>query len=120
MAEAKFILLLCFIPICFGCSLIMPRQKVVLDQDSVITLGRTPCFGSCPVYTVTINGQGEVVLNGSKMSRVNGNFVGQPLPTKKATISQEQLQQLAVEFERVNFLSLRDNYDKPSECPSYS
>ena len=41
--------------------------------------------------------------------------------TKTAAVSPDQMQQLASEFERINFLSLGDDYDKQGPgCPSRS
>src|ERR1041385_1402009 len=34
------------------------------SNDDSITLSRTACFGTCPIYTVTINSDGAVTFNG--------------------------------------------------------
>lgn len=117
----RFITLLFLVLFSAGCNSTTNRQKVILDKDTVITLGRTMCFGTCPAYMVTINGQGEVVFEGSKMVRENGKVIAQPLGTKNSRINQEQLQQIIAEFEKINFLSLKDAYDKQgADCPTYS
>lgn len=67
-----------------------------------ISLERTACFGFCPVYTVTINGEGEVVYQG----RAFVNVVGE----RRATISREAVQQLLARFDEIHFEQLRDEY----------
>ena len=119
--RTKFIFLLGFILICAGCGSIINQSKVVLDKDTVMTLSRTVCYGTCPQYTVTINGQGEVMLAGSKMVRTDGNIVKQDLDTKRNTISRERLEQLVAEFNKINYLSLNGNYkEQGTDCPSYA
>ena len=36
----------------------------LLDASTVIRLERTPCFGTCPIYSVTIDGTGHGVFRG--------------------------------------------------------
>lgn len=43
----------------------------------VITLERTPCFGTCPVYTVEIYADGTVKYNGEKFVQVLGEQTSQ-------------------------------------------
>src|SRR5262249_23794926 len=67
-----------------------------------IELTRTVCFGFCPAYTVTINGEGQV-------THVGRNFVnvtGEP----HASISREAVAGLLARFDDVQFQSLRDDY----------
>jgi hypothetical protein len=49
---------------------------VVTAQDSeakvAITLERTPCFGGCPIYTVTIFDDGTVIYNGTRFVETTG------------------------------------------------
>ena len=72
------------------------------NQDVVITLERTACFGTCPVYSLTIRGDGTVVYDGKEFVEVKG--------TTETTISQDQVDQLISEFEKVDYFSLNDNY----------
>jgi hypothetical protein len=118
----KLTSLLCVILIWIGCnSTIANHQEVTLDKDTIITLGRTACYGTCPTYTVTINGQGEVVFEGSKMIRQNGKITAQSIGAKNIRISHEQLQQLIAEFNKIDYLSLKDNYDRQGpDCPRYN
>lgn len=43
-----------------GCSVTAEPFPAVIEDELKITLQRTACFGSCPDYTVTIDGKGNV------------------------------------------------------------
>lgn len=43
---------------------ISPIQAQDVDPDVAIRLERTPCFGTCPVYSITILQDGTVIYNG--------------------------------------------------------
>ena len=69
----------------------------------VITLERTVCFGACPVYELTIYGNGTVVYEGSEFVRVVG--------TRTTIISEEKVRQLVSEFDRIDYFALSDSYE---------
>lgn len=67
-----------------------------------ITLERTPCYGPCPVYRVTVLGTGEVEYFGEACVDKAG--------THRWRISRRRLQRLEEAFERANYLHLEDDY----------
>jgi Domain of unknown function (DUF6438) len=67
-----------------------------------ITLKRTACFGECPDYTVTIEGDGSVTYEGRRFVRVTGRQTGR--------ISRSAVDALLEEFRRIDFFSLKDEY----------
>ena len=73
-------------------------------KDVVITLERTVCFGACPDYTLTIQGDGTVTYEGRQFVRIEG--------TRTATISEAKISQLLSEFEKVDYFSLNNSYEK--------
>jgi Domain of unknown function (DUF6438) len=73
-------------------------------KDLVMTLERTECYGPCPDYRLTINGDGSVVYEGRNFVKVTGR--------QTTTISQERMRQLVSEFEKANFFSLADSYEQ--------
>lgn len=78
-----------------------------------IRLARGACFGFCPVYTVSINGAGEVRYEGRNFV----NVVGQ----RTATIPAENVARLLARFEEVGFDNLDDAYRaNVSDLPSYT
>jgi hypothetical protein len=67
-----------------------------------ITLKRTPCYGPCPVYEVTVSGTGEVEYSGEAHVARAG--------THRWKISQRRLQRLAEAFERARYSRLEEAY----------
>ena len=50
-------------------------------QTVIIRLDRGACYGSCPIYTLTISGNGGVVFEGEKFVKAIGRQMGH-LPEK--------------------------------------
>ena len=73
-------------------------------KEVVITLERTACFGICPVYRLTIYGDGRVVYEGIRCVRIEG--------TRTATISENKIDELITEFRKIDFFSLKDSYEE--------
>jgi hypothetical protein len=84
-----------------GCTEMLTAASNDLD-DMVITLERTACFGFCPVYTLTIYGNGTVIYEGEEFVTTKGRV--------ETTINQEKITQLISEFEAVDYFSLNDGY----------
>ena len=74
------------------------------SKNLVITLERTECYGPCPVYRLTITGDGSVVYEGKNFVKATGR--------QTTTISQERMRQLVSEFEKADFISLADSYEQ--------
>jgi hypothetical protein len=91
-----------------------PRSVTVPEniRNAVITLERTPCFGACPVYTLTIYGTGRVVYEGIDYVNVTG--------TREGSISDEQVMSLISRFTEIDYFSLNDSYEQfnKSDMPS--
>jgi hypothetical protein len=68
--------------------------------DVTITLERTACYGTCPVYKLTITGNGTVVYEGRDFVEVKGE--------QTSSISPAQVQDLVAAFEQADFLTLTD------------
>jgi hypothetical protein len=73
-------------------------------QDVVITLERTACFGICPVYKLTVYGNGEVVYEGERFVKIEGR--------RTDSISEEKIRQLVSEFLKIDYFSLKDRYEE--------
>ena len=71
-------------------------------QIDAITLERTSCFGTCPVYKVTVRRDGSVAYDGKQFVRVTGH--------RTHKIPAEQFQKLAREIQRIGFFNLKDKY----------
>ena len=44
-------------------------QGVDVPADALIHMQRTSCFGTCPIYAVTIDGRGAVTYDGERFVR---------------------------------------------------
>jgi hypothetical protein len=78
-----------------------------IPKDTLITLERTPCFGMCSAYKITISADGRVVFEG----RHDVKKIG----TAKSMISQQALRELVAAFERIGYFDLRDAYNEPED-----
>jgi hypothetical protein len=81
-------------------------------QSVVIRLERGPCYGTCPVYGVTLYGDGTVRYDGKDHVRVRGS--------QTAVIAPDAVRSLVEEIERSGFFSLNDAYTQVSitDAPS--
>ncbi len=69
-----------------------------------ISMSRTICFGSCPSYSVKLDGQGNATYVGDKFVKVTG--------TKNYTVKSEDVVRLADRIRKIDFFSLPTNsYD---------
>jgi len=75
-------------------------------SDVVITLERTPCFGSCPVYSVTIRGDGRVEYIGKKFVRLTGR--------QDINVPVYKIQELVQQFYDIDYFSMKDVYKSKS------
>ena len=78
---------------------------------------RTGCYGTCPIYTVSIFGDGRVVFEGKRYVAVRGR--------REAHLSVATVQQLAQDFLEAKFLELKDSYiasvtDNPSTFTTFN
>ena len=84
----------------------LPARHVALpvyEPSSVrITLERTGCFGSCPAYTVSIDGDGSLLFDGRAYVAEAGK--------RRGTVDPAAVRALYEQFRAANFMSLDDSY----------
>lgn len=73
------------------------------EQKPVITLHRTACFGSCPVYSVEIFADGQVRYVGSQFVQITGE--------RTAVITKGDVEKLVRDFLRIGYFSLKADYE---------
>ncbi|MFC2045340.1 DUF6438 domain-containing protein [Chloroflexota bacterium] len=73
-------------------------------EDVMITLERTVCFGACPVYKLTIYGDGTVIYEGIEFVKIEG--------TVTSTINEDKIRQLVSAFREIDYSSLNDSYEE--------
>ena len=82
------------------------RPPSALPPDASIELLRAPCHGRCPVYALTISGDGTVRYRGLMHVRVKGPH------TKRVAAS--EVSQLFEDILGAGFLTWRDKYETPA------
>jgi hypothetical protein len=81
MNRMKYLVLLMLIVV--GISSVNAQSA---ESDAVITLERTACFGTCPVYTITILEDGTVLYNGERFVTVTGEQTSEIAPETVAAM----------------------------------
>lgn len=76
--------------------------------DFHLQMNRGACYGSCPIYTLTIDGRGGVVFDGEADTAVVGPH--------SRTMTTDALEQLVSELRRIDFFSLGDYSLRSTEC----
>lgn len=78
---------------------------------------RTPCFGNCPVYILTIQPDGKFFFENIKTIKK-----GLPVTKKEKVegkLSEEKINQLISEIGKADFFALKDSYTGDSgNCPT--
>jgi hypothetical protein len=78
-----------------------------------VTLHRSMCYGTCPAYGVTIDGDGTVTWDGQNYVAVKGQRTGKITP--------EQVKALYAAFRKADFFWLLDNYSSHiTDMPSFT
>lgn len=75
-----------------------------------IELERSPCYGSCPSYSVTIEGNGRVTF-------VGRDYVSE-VGRRETQISEEAVRTLLRAFDDARFFELEDSYRQRVTCLS--
>jgi hypothetical protein len=81
-------------------SMVLPAAAQ--EGEVAVTLERTACFGTCPIYKVTIYTDGTVVFEGERFVTAEG--------TQTLQIEPEVVQQLVEGFEAAGYFEWDDEY----------
>lgn len=110
-------ILLIFIAPCNSSKNITGSSKSNIPKATII-YQTTPCFGRCPLYTLTISGEtNTATFVGTKHTEKIGTYV--------KSISNEELNAFVKAFDEAQFFSLNDEYlgtitDFPIKYITYS
>ncbi len=74
----------------------------VSDQNSTITLERGMCYGTCPVYSLTLSANGTVIYDGQMYVNETG--------VRNGTINASSFSNLIDQFEKGGFYQMKDTY----------
>ena len=89
-----------------------PTYASKLGDDSVFfSLERTPCFGTCPTFKITIFQDGSAIYEGRRFAPREGHFTGR--------VDAATMKALKEEAEARGFYAMDDVYDMPvTDLPS--
>jgi hypothetical protein len=82
---------------------------LVVEHFDTLKLERGVCFGTCPVYRITVYGDGRFLYEGERFVKVKDTVTGSLDPL--------QVRALDTAIARVAYFSLRDGYFG-DECPA--
>jgi len=85
--------------------------KTITEEDLLIEMKRTPCYGSCPVYTIKIDEKGKGLFEGVENVEKTGRF--------SFSLSKDELMEFENAFQEIDFYRLRNIYDaQVSDLPT--
>jgi hypothetical protein len=73
-----------------------------------ISLERTGCYGDCPIYKVTIYGNGTFLYYGKMFVRKAGYYTGR--------VDEWDLARITEYIDAINFWDLKDHYEAMVSC----
>lgn len=91
--------------ILLGMLLLIPGVALGLESDlntSSITLERGMCFGTCPVYSLILSGNGSVIYDGQMYVKEIGS--------RNGTINVTSFRYLLDQFTDAGFFRMKDQY----------
>ncbi len=77
-----------------------------IDNETVVKLKRTACYGSCPVYTVSVKANGLVEYEGHEYVSIKG--------FQTANLPIESVELIEKELIKVKFLKMKSHLDSGS------
>lgn len=96
----NFLLLLSSSLLLFGCC--VSKKNYQNDASSVIKMSKGVCFGTCPVYDITIDGTGKATYTGKRFVDKVGTF--------SKTFTAEETNLLFRKFTKAGFWEFEDEY----------
>ena len=79
-----------------------PAPEATSSSGTMVTLERGPCFGTCPVYRVSLGGDGRIGFTGTR-------FVT-PVGSDTSRVAAEQVGRLVDSLDTAGFFALADEY----------
>ena len=102
-------LLLIVFSVLLSCSFTKNTPKA--EVDLIITLQRTACFGTCPIYKIEIYTDGSGTYTGTR-------FV-ENIGVTEFSLSATQLNLILTQAEAIGFTNMKEEYSEPiSDLPT--
>lgn len=88
------------------------KELIAKEDNTFLSMRKTPCFGDCPTYTLTITNDGKVVFNGIKHTLLEGKH--------EFILAEKDFETLKNKIQEKKFKTYKTKYDNPniSDLPS--
>ena len=73
-----------------------------IKKELIISLERTPCYGTCPIYKMEIFSDGSAFYHGERFVEKIGNY--------EFSVSKETLNYILKKADEIGFFELEDKY----------
>lgn len=116
MIMKKLPLILFIFGVTIG-SIACKSRKAKIQDTYYLEVSKTPCFGKCPIYTLSVFSDGNALLNAKRFMTLEGLY--------KVKINADSLALLSACVKAVNWKELEEEYltgysDLPSSELKYS
>lgn len=82
------------------------RKVIEKEKKTLVSIKKTPCFGDCPTYEITINKDGNVVYVGKENVLAEGKHIFK--------LTDEQLKAVKEKLAKKDFSTFKRKYDNPN------
>ena len=87
------------------------NDPFTFPETSIIEMSKTPCFGTCPVYSIKMDGKGNVTYDGKQFVKLEGKH--------EMNFPPEYVNEVFQAFADGNFWDYEDEYtDNISDLPT--
>ena len=81
------------------------------DKEVIISLQRTACFGTCPIYKIEIYTDGSGIYTGTRFVENIGVI--------EFSLSETQINLILTQSESIGFMNMKEEYSEPiSDLPT--
>ena len=85
-----------------SCAVVAPKNTNLNELNKVIEMSKGPCYGSCPIFTITVYSNGVVAYKGERFTNKNGLSI--------KVLSKSKHQSLLSEFADADLWQYKDVY----------
>jgi len=78
-------------------------ETITATPFEVIRYAKTPCFGTCPQFVMTIRSDGFASYRGKRFVEMEGSWRGE--------WNQKQIEEVLLKAQEIGFLDMEDSYD---------
>ncbi len=83
--------------------IVSQTENTPIKESLFLTMERTPCFGKCPNYKISLFNTGRFIYEGIQFTEKEGNYEGQ--------ITNKQMQEIKETMNSINIFGMKDKYD---------